>query len=417
MKIAVIGAGIVGIATAYELASDGHEVSVFEQNTMAAEEASFANAGLIAPSQLLPLSNPPWPAASMMQLLRRQSRVDIRGLPSIRNMKWLWHWRRTQKAGVFDANWNAAQGLTAYSQARIQQIAANSSFEYERSDGQLALLHSEADQKSLQPLLAQLKANGVVAKEVSAEEARKIEPALNPNAAFHSAIHFPNDEVGNCRQFALLLKNEALKLGVQFHFNTEVSRIEARPGLLLHTQEGAHPSAWDSVVVCAGQRTYKLLAPLGIRLPVALAYGYTVSAAIGEPLNAPRSAVTDLQRKVSITRLGNRVRISGGAEIGGDQDSKHDKTIQNLYRTLQHYFPGAARYPSGTQVWKGARTLLPDGLPVIGASPIPGIWLNIGHGANGWGMSCGSARVIADLVQHKRTELDAAGLGMGRLLA
>jgi D-amino-acid dehydrogenase len=417
MKIAVIGAGIVGIATAYELANDGHEVSVFEKNSMAAEEASFANAGLIAPSQLIPLSSPAWPSTSMMQVLRRQSRLDIHGMPSLRDLKWRWKWNRSLKSEDFLANFASTQSLITYSQARIHEISAGATLEYERSDGQLVLLHSEADRKSIQPLLAHLKETGVVAKDLSAEEARKMEPALSASAPIDSAVYFPNDEVGNCRQFGLLLKGEATKLGVQFNFSTEATAIEAAPNIALRTRDGAVTQAFDGIVVCAGQLSHRLLSPLGIKLPLTAAYGYTISAAIGEPLNAPRSAVLDLQKRISISRLGNRIRVSGGAEMGDNAGSKNTKIVEGLYRALQQYFPGAARYPSGTQVWKGARTLATDGLPLIGASQIPGIWLNLGHGANGWGMSCGSARVLADVIQRKQPDIDPIRLDPTRFAA
>lgn len=414
MKIAVIGAGIVGITTAYELACDGHEVSVFEQNTMAAEEASFANAGLVAPSQLIPLSNPAWPSTSMMQLLRRQSRLSMRGMPSVRDLKWRWKWNRSQKNEEFLTNFTSTQILITYSQARIHEISAAASLEYERSDGQLVLIHSEADRKSIQPLLAHLKESGVVAKDLSAEEARKIEPALSASATIDSAVYFPNDEVGNCRQFALLLKGEATKLGVQFNFDTEVTAIEAAPHIALRTRDGPAAQSFEGIVVCAGQLSHKLLSPIGVKLPLTSAYGYTISAAIGEPLNAPRSAVLDMQRSISISRLGNRIRVSGGAEMGDNAGSKNAKVVESLYRALQQYFPGATRYPSGTQVWKGARTLATDGLPLIGASQAPGIWLNVGHGANGWGMSCGSARILADGIRQQQSDIDPSRFGPAR---
>lgn len=405
MKIAVIGAGIVGITSAYELASDGHEVTVFERNSMAAEDASFANAGLLAPSLILPLSLPAWPSASLMGALRRQSRLELKGMPSLRQLQWLWKWHRPPVAEKFLAQRNTALQLSNYSLTRLHQITSDLSLEYERSDGHLLSLQSEAELHALQPLLNHLGENGVVAKCISPEDARRIEPALSPDAPLHSAIYLPGDEVGNCRQFALLLKGAALRLGVQFQFGTTVSQIETGPHISLHVEDASTPFSFDAVAICAGHASKKLLTPLGLRLPLATTYGYTVSTAIGEPLNAPKSAVTDIQRSVSITRLGNRVRVSGGAEFGGKIDDKNKDSLQDLYKVLQQYFPGAARYPSGTQVWKGSRTLSPDGLPVIGLSPVPGVWLNLGHGANGWGMSCGAARILADLMQQQNPDI------------
>jgi len=164
MKIAVVGAGVVGIATAYELIGDGHEVTVFEKNAMAAEESSFATAGLIAPSHFLPLSTPAWPSTPMMQVLRRLGRLEIRGIPTLRDLKWLWNWTHTTDSETFLANFTHAQALTALGQVRVHEISSESRFEYERSDGQLALLRAESEHNALRPLLDQLKANGTVFK-------------------------------------------------------------------------------------------------------------------------------------------------------------------------------------------------------------------------------------------------------------
>jgi D-amino-acid dehydrogenase len=144
-------------------------------------------------------------------------------------------------------------------------------------------------------------------------------------------------------------------------------------------------------------------------------HGYSVSATIREPLNAPRSAVMDERFKVSISRLGNRVRVAGTAEIGGSTDKKNASAIQTLYKVLHDWFPGAANLSNGVQEWKGARPMMPCGMPVLGASGIPGLWLNLGHGSSGWALSCGSARVVADLIGGKTPDLDVSGFSSERL--
>jgi hypothetical protein len=143
---------------------------------------------------------------------------------------------------------------------------------------------------------------------------------------------------------------------------------------------------FDAVVVCAGLASATLLRPLGLRIPMAPVYGHSVSAPIREPLNAPRSAVMDERYKVAISRLGQRVRVAGSAEIGGSLDTMNPAAIQTLYKVLHDWFPGAATLQSGVQQWKGARPMLPDGPPVLGASGIPGVWLNLGHGSSGWAL-------------------------------
>jgi D-amino-acid dehydrogenase len=151
---------------------------------------------------------------------------------------------------------------------------------------------------------------------------------------------------------------------------------------------------------------------------MAAVYGYSISAPIREPLNAPRSGLMDERYKVAISRLGNRVRVAGGAEIGGAANKKRASSVRTLYKVLQDWFPGAA-HTSGTgasvQEWKGAQPMLPDGPPVLGASGLPGLWLNLGHGSSGWALSCGSARAVADLIDGKTPDIDMDGLGVGRL--
>ena len=160
-----------------------------------------------------------------------------------------------------------------------------------------------------------------------------------------------------------------------------------------------------------------MLRPLGLHIPLAAVHGYSVSAHIREPLNAPRSALMDERYKVAISRLGNRVRVAGSAEIGGRFEAKRASSLQTLYKVLHDWFPGAALMSSGVQEWKGARPMLPDGPPVIGASGIPGVWLNLGHGSSGWALSCGSARALADLMAGSPAQVDLEGLGVERLLA
>ena len=170
--------------------------------------------------------------------------------------------------------------------------------------------------------------------------------------------------------------------------------------------------------MCAGLASAALLKPLGLKIPMAAVYGYSISAPIREPLNAPRSALMDERYKVAISRLGNRVRVAGSAEIGGSLGKHRASSIQTLYKVLHDWFPGAAQHANtgaSIQAWKGARPMLPDGPPIIGESGIPGLWLNLGHGSSGWALSCGSARALADAMAGRSADIDMDGLGIGRL--
>ncbi|OQC05471.1 MAG: D-amino acid dehydrogenase small subunit [Alphaproteobacteria bacterium ADurb.Bin100] len=167
--------------------------------------------------------------------------------------------------------------------------------------------------------------------------------------------------------------------------------------------------------MCAGLASAALLRPLGLKLPLVAVHGYSVSAHIREPLNAPRSAVMDERYKVAISRLGLRVRIAGSAEVGGSPTAMRAASLQTLYKVLHDWFPGAAQLSAGVQEWKGARPMMPDGPPLIGPSGLPGIWLNLGHGSSGWALACGSARALGDLMAQRAPEVDLEGLGIERL--
>lgn len=416
MKIAIVGAGIIGVTTAWELAADGHEVTVFERRGAAAEEASFANAGVVAPGYVTPWAAPGMRGKVLRSLLSTHGAIKLRWPISARDVRWMSRWQKACKLETYLANRSRMQRLAFYSRTRLHEVTEARELSYERSDGYLVLLRSKREQKLVQPGLDVLREAGTNFREVDANEARRIEPALSTDTDLAGAIHLPDDEVANCRQFALLLKWEAEALGAQFHFNCDIAPLSRSAPTSLSLAAGSPALPFDAVVVCAGLASARLLRPLGLRIPLAPVYGHSISANIREPLNAPQSAVMDERYKVAISRLGQRVRVAGSAELGGSLDTMNPAALQTLYKVLQDWFPGAATLQSGVQQWKGARPMLPDGPPVLGASGVTGIWLNLGHGSSGWALSCGSARVLADLVGGRRPEIDLEGLGVERLM-
>jgi D-amino-acid dehydrogenase len=337
-------------------------------------------------------------------------------------LRWMWKWYRSCKPETYAANRARMQRLAFYSRTRLHEITGHFHLEYDRSDGYMVLLRGEKDRKLVQPGLQVLRDAGVSFQEIDAARARVLEPALNPDTPFAGAIHLPQDEVGNCRQVALLLKNECQANGVRFEFNSTVGALSpAAPGSLQVTGPEGTTTQWNfnAIVVCGGVDSAALLATVGLDVPLAPVWGYSISAPIREPLNAPRSGVMDERFKVAISRLGNRVRVSGSAEIGGSPAKKRPNSLQTLYKVLHDWFPGAAQLANtrgaSVQEWKGARPMLPDGPPLIGATGVPGVWINLGHGSSGWALSCGSARVIADLMAGRAPEVDIEGLGVERL--
>lgn len=419
MKIAVIGAGIVGVTTAYELAKDGHEVTVLERRSAAAEESSFANAGIVAPSHLSSWAAPgSLPGMVVRQLLGHHAPLRLNLPSSSRELAWMRKWMGASKPETYQANRARLQQLAFYSRQRLHLLTARHQLDYQRSAGCLVLLRDEKDRRLIQPGLQVLHDAGVALKQLSAEEARQIEPALNPDTDFLGALHLPDDEVANCRQFALLLKQQAQRLGVDFRFNTTLAKLDTvQPATLWLAGETA-PLRFDQVVICAGAACAALLQPLGLHIPLGTVYGYSVSAPIVEPLSAPNSALIDERYQVTISRLGNRIRVAGGAGIGGNPERQHSAALETLYKVLWDWFPGAARHcgsgSASVQRWKGARPTLPDGLPLIGSSGRPGLWFNFGHGASGWTLSCGSARALADLMAGRAAEIDMKGMDISR---
>lgn len=416
MRIAVIGAGIIGITTAYELARDGHEVTVFERRGAAAEETSFANAGLIAPGYVTPWAAPGMPLKVLRHLLSRYAPVKLSMPISGSEISWIWQWFKACNAEDYRVNRAHLQRLAFYSRARLHHLTTSLALAYDRSDGYMVLLRSESDSQLVQASLQVLRDSGVAFAILDSAGARKIEPALNADANFFGAIHLPGDEVANCRQFALLLKAEAQHLGVNFVFNASVVQINHSHGAALRIAGERAARHFDATVMCAGLASADLLKAVGLTVPLAAIYGYSLTAPIREPLNAPRSAVMDERYKVAISRLGNRVRVAGSAELGGSLSRHRDASVQTLYKVLHDWFPGAAALSSGAQIWKGARPMMPDGPPLIGASGVNGLWLNLGHGSSGWALSCGSARALADLVAGRQPEIDLEGFAVARRL-
>lgn len=426
MRVAVIGAGVVGVTTAYELALDGHDVTVFERRGTVAAETSFANAGIVSPGYVTPWAAPGMPGKVMSQLFGAHAAVRFGGAPDFALLGWLARWRRACAPGLYAANRARMQRLARYSQQRLHALTADLRLDYDRRLGHLVLLRAPQDVPLVRAGLKLLAESGLDFHLVDGARCRMLEPGLNADMPLHAGIHLPNDEVGNCRQFTHGLKGEAVRVGVRFRFREEVLAME--PGTPVQVRHRAAEvqepppeittSTFDAVVVCAALGARALLAPRGLKLPLVPVWGYSLTAPLrlieGHPEIGPQSALMDERYKVAITRLGSRVRVAGGAELGGSAARQHPKLIATLYKVLHDWFPGAAHLAQA-QRWKGARPMLPDGPPVLGSSGLPGVWLNLGHGSSGWALACGSARVVADAMAGRAPAIDTEGLGIERL--
>jgi D-amino-acid dehydrogenase len=414
MKIAVIGAGIVGVCSAYELARQGHAVTVFERHGSVGEETSFANAGVVAPSYVTPWAAPGMPWKVLQHLLGRHAPVRL-GWPSGADLRWMASWLKACRSANYMTNRERMQRLAFYSREQLHNTVARERLEFDRSEGYMVLLRSAKDLDLAQKNLDFLRDAGVTHKLLDPQQALAIEPALNPETPLHAAIHLPQDEVGNCRQFALLIKQQAEDMGVRFAFNTTLMPLSRHRPLSLQVKGSRTELPFDAVVVSAGIASLPLVQPLGLHLPMIAVHGYSVTAAIRNHLDAPRSGLMDERYKVSISRLGQRIRVAGSAEIGGSTQRHHPGALRTLYKVLSDWFPGGAKISDSLQIWKGARPMMPDGPPILGASGIPGVWLNVGHGSSGWALANGSAKVLCDLISGRQPDIDISGLGIDRL--
>ena len=430
MRIAVIGAGIVGVTTAQALREDGHDVTVFERRGSVATESSFANAGFLAPGYVTPWASPGMPRKVMSQFFARDAAVRLAGVPGPALLSWVRQWKRACEPSRYARNRDAMLRLAQDSLARTNALARQHSLEYEQGQGALVLLRDSDEIAQVRAGLKLLAEAGLDFHLIDAEACRRIEPALEQATQLVAGVHHPQAGIGNCRQFALQLKAVLQADGVHFHLQREVSRLEPTDaGIAVHSApcdvhadsalergprsfvEPPRVEAFDAAVVCAAIGAPSLLAPLRVRLPIQPVHGYSITLPVRHfeayPDMGPRAALMDERFKVAITRLGDRVRIAGSAELGGSPTELREAPIATLYRVLEDWFPSAARQ-AHAQTWKGARPMLPDGPPAIGACGVPHLWINTGHGSSGWALACGSARLTADLMAGRTTTIDPA---------
>ncbi len=424
--IAVIGAGVVGVTSAYELAAAGHAVTVFDRGGTIAGEASFAPAGLGGAGWALG-----WSALAAGGA--RWPGVDVGANP----LHWIWaaKWLRARRRSALPLLQQRVQRLAAYSLERTQELTRSLNLEFENSSGVLVLSRSAADTKRLDGAIAVLERLGVAHRRLTSDECLSVEPGLTPQALPDAAVHLPQEGTANCREFTHLMRQHAERLGVRFVFHTQVTAITPgeRPVLTLRStaplatgSDSVHEPAtagerseFDAVAVCGALGSLPLLAACGVRLPMVGVRGHSVTLPLRlDDISAqsvgPRSAVIDAGERISISRSGSRVRVATVSRLGRHGGADDRAAVQPLYGALDHWFAGCAR-ASQSQHWSGSCPALPDGLPLIGASGIPGVWLNLGHGDTGWAMACGSARVLGAAITGRTPGIDVEGLGIERL--
>ncbi|HYD80005.1 MAG TPA: D-amino acid dehydrogenase [Paucimonas sp.] len=412
MQVAVIGGGVVGVCTAYFLAAAGHETVVVEQRNNVAEQASFGNAGVIAPGYATPWAAPGMPRKILSYLFKSESPVRLRPTMDRALWRWIRQWLSECELDRYRINKERMQRVAFYSRDILHQLRDHYQLEYEQTQGYLQLFRGERDLLLAEPALALLAEHEIPHRLVDAAAARAIEPALSQTTGLAGALHLPNDEAGNCPLFAKQMRYLAQSLGAEFHFGTTVSAIR-RDGGRIGLQIGDRSFESDAVVVAAGVDSAALLESLGIRIPLYPVKGYSATAPIKNFDEAPIAALMDESYKVAITRLGNRIRIAGTAELGTRDLALRDAALRTLIKVGDDWFPLAANYRAAN-FWCGARPMLPDGAPLLGATPLKNIFINIGHGSTGWAMAAGSGKIVADIVSGRTPDIDMDGLTLSR---
>lgn len=422
MRIAVIGAGLAGVTTAYELARDGHEAVVYERRGGIAAEGSFAPTCVAAPGL--------WLAHAAAG---RWGGLDSLAA-GVADWPWLWRrWNLTRQAG-HAARLRALRDLAEQSLARLQAVEAAHQLEYDHHAGVTALMRTPRHAANAQALLRSHESLNLPVKWLSAEEARAAEPGIDGKQTLQGALHWKTGRTANGRQFAHALKAEAQRLGARFQFQYEAVRItptgaahqpfevvaercnemgESRSsasvlGNTTIVDEG--PQNYDAVVLCSADAMGLL--PANARPALAQGNVHSVTAPRHIPGEAgatfgPLGAVLDPAAGITMARMGDRLRVAGGACLGPTPRRPADATLARLYAALEASFPGATR-TARAQPWVGRQAHTVDGLPAVGSIQ-SGLWLNIGHGANAWSQVPACSRMLADQVAG-RPVADCASL-------
>ncbi len=412
MQVAVIGGGVIGVCTAYFLAAAGHQVVVIERYGNVAQETSFGNAGLVAPGCTAPWAAPGMPKKILSCLFKAEAPVLFKPAMDRALWRWMRMWLTECELERFRINKERMQRVAFYSRDILQKLREHYQLEYEQTKGVLQLFRTQHERQMAQPAIDLLAEHDMAHQVVDADAARLIEPALAVHTPFAAGLYLPQDESGNCPLFTRQLKTIAQSIGVEFHFNSTVSTL-VRQDDRISMQIGDRTFRADAVVIAAGIDSVQLLEPLGIRIPLYPVKGYSATAFIKNFDQAPRAALIDESYKVAITRMGSRIRVAGTAELGSRTLDLHEAALRTLVKAGDDWFPDAANYNTAT-FWCGARPMLPDGAPLLGATPVKNVFINIGHGSAGWTMAAGAGKIVADLVSGQAPDIDMDGLTLSR---
>ncbi|TVR83063.1 MAG: D-amino acid dehydrogenase [Rhodospirillales bacterium] len=416
MTVAVLGAGVVGVATAYYLARDGHAVTVVDRQPGPALEASFANGGQISANHATPWAGPatPWKALKWLGRTDAPLLLHLRADPAL--IAWLWRFLRNCTRARVRINIERALRVALYSRRKLAEIRGETGIHYdELSRGILHIFRDPAEYRAALAQVDLMNRLGCRRLVVDPDACVGIEPALAAaRPRLIGGIFSPDDESGDAHAFTTRLAEVAASLGVRFRYGAAVRRLIASEGritdIALTDGERLQP---DAVVLALGSQTPLLLRPLGLRLPVYPAKGYSVTIPVGGGRDAPTVSLIDDEVKMVYSRLGDRLRAAGTAEFAGYDDTVDQRRAGFLLAKTMELFPDCGD-PAEATFWAGLRPATPDGVPVLGPTPFGNLFLNTGHGTLGWTMACGAGRIVADLVAGRPPEVSLDGLDIDR---
>lgn len=403
MRVLVIGAGVVGVTTAWYLTQHGHQVSVADAAPGPAEGASFANAGGVCPGFAGPWAAPGMPFKALRWMFRKSAPLKVRPQLDPAQWRWLAAFLRNCTSARFAVNKERMQRSAHYGKECLVALRDELGLDYDHASlGVLQVFTNEdeiAHGRRSAEVLARL---NIPHRLLDAEEILAVEPALaQAEIPLAGGLHLTDDETGDSHIFTRQLAARLAELGCSFHFRTRIERLEHKNGRITGalTDDGEMLKA-DAFVIATGSRTPGLLSPLGLALPIYPIKGYSLTAAIIDDACAPRSSVMDEHSKIMITRLGNRLRAAGVAELAG-HDARLDPAAQAaIGARVAALFPGAADY-AGSDWWCGFRPMTPDGPAIVGQRAYDNLFLNVGHGSNGWTQACGTSHVLADVISGR----------------
>ena len=415
MKVLVLGGGVIGVTTAYYLARAGHEVELVDRQAGPALETSFGNAGEVSPGYSAPWAGPGVPVKAIKWMLMTHSPLVIWPLldPA------MWRWGAAMLANcterAYALNKSRMVPIAEYSRDCLKALRAETAIAYdERAQGTLQLFRTQAQLDGIGKDVEVLRKYGVPFEVLDRAGFCRVEPALRlTQQKFVGALRLPGDETGDCFLFTNRLAEMAQQLGVRMRWNTTIDGLDAEGGRIARVRTSAGELRADAIVLALGSYSPQLLQPLGIRLPVYPVKGYSITVPITDASAAPESTIMDETHKVAVTRLGDRIRVGGTAELAGYSTALREPRRRTLEHVVTDLFPRGGDVSKAT-FWCGLRPMTPDGTPIVGPTPYANLYLGTGHGTLGWTMAAGTGRVLADLISGRKPEIAIDGLTMAR---